>query len=63
MYDLTQDHPEILEALSTGFEKFHEAFDQYGCSEASDNVHEISAASYDGFTAQDRHNVKRRISL
>ena len=48
MYDLTQDYPEILGALSTGFEKFHESFDQHGLD---CNVHEISAASYDGFIA------------
>jgi len=48
MYDLTQDHPEILAALSTGFERFYESFDQHGLD---CQIQEVSASSYDGFIA------------
>lgn len=50
MYDLTKDYPAITSALRDACGEFAERVDRYGCCGA-DDVHEVSATSYDGFIA------------
>lgn len=61
MYDLTKDYPEITAALREACQEFAESVDHYG-GMVDNAVHEVSAASYDGFIAHTNGGFRVMVS-